>query len=50
VTRYNSIDQIEAMLKELNNVRVAHQGPDDVIDLTALEDVRSSASSSGSDI
>ena len=38
VTRYNSLDQIEAMLTTLDEVRLAHEGPDAVIDLTALED------------
>ena len=38
VTRYNSLDQIEAMLTTLNDVRLAHEGPDAVIDLTAFED------------
>jgi 7-keto-8-aminopelargonate synthetase-like enzyme len=39
VTRYNSISQIEEMLSNLNEVRLAHEGPDAVIDLTAFEDV-----------
>lgn len=38
ITRYNSLDQIEAMLKTVNEVRLAHEGPDAVIDLTAFED------------
>jgi len=38
VTRYNSLDQIEEMLTTLNDVRLAHEGPDAVIDLTAFED------------
>lgn len=38
VTRYNSISQIEEMLSNLNEVRLAHEGPDAVIDLTAFED------------
>lgn len=38
VTRYNGFDQIERMLRTLDEVRVAHEGPDAVIDLTALED------------
>lgn len=38
VTRYNSLSQIEVMLTTLNEVRLAHEGPDAVIDLTALED------------
>ena len=45
VTRYNDLDQIEAMLTDLHQVRLAHEGPGEVIDLTALEDeepVRSS--------
>lgn len=37
ITRYNSLSQIEAMLSTLNEVRLAHEGPDAVIDLTALE-------------
>jgi 7-keto-8-aminopelargonate synthetase-like enzyme len=40
VTRYNSLEQIDAMLKTLNDVRLAHEGPDVVIDLTAFEDDR----------
>ncbi len=38
VTRYNSPDQIMGMLDTLNEVRLAHEGPDTVIDLTAFED------------
>jgi 7-keto-8-aminopelargonate synthetase-like enzyme len=38
VTRYNTLEQIEAMLVTLNEVRLAHEGPDAVIDLTAFED------------
>jgi hypothetical protein len=38
ITRYNSLDQIEAMLTTVNEVRLAHEGPDAVIDLTAFED------------
>lgn len=37
VTRYNSFEQIEEMLTTLNEVRIAHEGPDAVIDLTAFE-------------
>lgn len=36
VTRYNSISQIEEMLTTLNEVRLDHEGPDAVIDLTAF--------------
>jgi hypothetical protein len=32
------LDQIEEMLTTLNDVRLAHEGPDAVIDLTAFED------------
>lgn len=38
VTRYNGLDQIEAMLKSLNEVRLAHEGSDTMIDLTPLEE------------
>ncbi|HUG07663.1 MAG TPA: aminotransferase class I/II-fold pyridoxal phosphate-dependent enzyme [Acidimicrobiia bacterium] len=38
VTRYNGIDQIEEMLTTLNDVRLAHEDGENVIDLTALED------------
>lgn len=38
VTRYNSFSQIESMLDSLNSARLRHEGDDDVIDLTALED------------
>jgi 7-keto-8-aminopelargonate synthetase-like enzyme len=38
VTRYNSLNQIEEMLLTLNEVWLAHEGGDKVIDLTALED------------
>jgi 7-keto-8-aminopelargonate synthetase-like enzyme len=37
VTRYNTMTQIEAMLTCLNEVRLDHTGPDEVIDLTRLE-------------
>lgn len=37
VTRYLSLAQIEEMLSELNEVRLDHEGPDAVIDLTAFE-------------
>ncbi len=37
VTRYNSPDQIEEMLSTLNEVRLAHEDGERVIDLTALE-------------
>ncbi|MFP3883324.1 MAG: aminotransferase class I/II-fold pyridoxal phosphate-dependent enzyme [Actinomycetota bacterium] len=37
VTRYNSLSQIEQMLTALNEVRLAHEGPDAVVDLTAFE-------------
>jgi 7-keto-8-aminopelargonate synthetase-like enzyme len=43
VTRYNTLEQIEAMLTTLNEVRLAHEGPDAVIDLTAFEDEQASA-------
>lgn len=42
VTRYNSPGQIVEMLDVLNEVRLAHEGPDTVIDLTALEEEMSS--------
>ena len=38
VTRYNDIPQIEAMLTNLNEVRLAHEGPDAVVDLSVFED------------
>ncbi|HSM44312.1 MAG TPA: aminotransferase class I/II-fold pyridoxal phosphate-dependent enzyme [Acidimicrobiia bacterium] len=38
VTRYNSLAQIEAMLATLNEVRLAHEDGENVIDLAALED------------
>jgi 7-keto-8-aminopelargonate synthetase-like enzyme len=38
VTRYNGFDQLDEMLTTLNDVRLAHEGPDVVIDLTAFED------------
>lgn len=38
VTRYNSPQQIIEMLDTLKEVRLAHEGSDTVIDLTALED------------
>jgi 7-keto-8-aminopelargonate synthetase-like enzyme len=38
VTRYNTHQQIVDMLDTLLEVRRAHEGPDTVIDLTALED------------
>lgn len=38
VTRYLSESQIEAMLKRLQEVRLDHLGPGEVVDLTALED------------
>ncbi|HEU4895402.1 MAG TPA: aminotransferase class I/II-fold pyridoxal phosphate-dependent enzyme [Acidimicrobiia bacterium] len=38
VTRYNTPEQIVDMLDTLLEVRRAHEGPDPVIDLTALED------------
>jgi 7-keto-8-aminopelargonate synthetase-like enzyme len=37
VTRYNGLDQIEEMLTVLNEVRLAHEAGENVIDLTALE-------------
>lgn len=37
VTRYNGHAQIEDMLTQLNQVRIDHDGVDEVIDLTALE-------------
>lgn len=37
VTRYNSLDHIEEMLTALNEVRIVHEGPDAVVDLTAFE-------------
>lgn len=37
VTRYNSLGQIEDMLNQLNQIRIDHEGGDEVIDLTALE-------------
>ncbi|HUG32897.1 MAG TPA: aminotransferase class I/II-fold pyridoxal phosphate-dependent enzyme [Acidimicrobiia bacterium] len=37
VTRYNSPDQIEEMLSTLNEVRLAHEDGERLIDLTALE-------------
>ncbi|HEX6300446.1 MAG TPA: aminotransferase class I/II-fold pyridoxal phosphate-dependent enzyme [Acidimicrobiia bacterium] len=46
VTRYNSLSQIEAMLTTLNEVRLAHEGPDAVIDLTAFEDEAAPSESS----
>jgi 7-keto-8-aminopelargonate synthetase-like enzyme len=46
VTRYNSLSQIEAMLTTLNEVRLAHEGPDAVIDLTAFEDEQAPSESS----
>lgn len=45
VTRYNSLQQIEEMLTALNEVRLAHEGPDAVIDLTAFEGEDSQTSS-----
>jgi 7-keto-8-aminopelargonate synthetase-like enzyme len=38
VTRYNTREQIIDMLDTLLEVRRAHEGPDTVIDLTAIED------------
>lgn len=38
VTRYNPASQIEEMLSQLNEVRLEHEGPDAVVDLTAFED------------
>lgn len=38
VTRYNSLEQIEAMMTTLNEVRLAHEDGENVIDLTVLED------------
>ena len=38
VTRYNTPAQIEEMLGTLAEVRREHEGPDGVVDLTALED------------
>lgn len=40
VTRYNGRDQIVEMLDTLKEVRIAHEGPDTVIDLTVFEDDR----------
>ena len=37
VTRYNSPEQIRAMLDTLNQVRIDHDGPDAIVDLTAFE-------------
>lgn len=37
VTRYNSLAQIEEMLTTLDEVRLAHEDGENVIDLTALE-------------
>lgn len=48
VTRYNSVDQIEEMLTVLNEVRLEHQGPDAVVDLTAFEGNVARASASRS--
>lgn len=44
VTRYLSEEQIEEMLVGLNEVRLAHAGPGNVVDLTPLEDLNSPAS------
>lgn len=38
VTRYLSLAEIEAMLTKLNEIRVQYAGPDEVIDITKLED------------
>ena len=38
VTRYNDLAQIEAMLTNLHDVRLEHEGSDATIDLTAFED------------
>jgi 7-keto-8-aminopelargonate synthetase-like enzyme len=38
VTRYNSLDQIEAMLDSVHEAWSRHKDDDDVVDLTALED------------
>jgi 7-keto-8-aminopelargonate synthetase-like enzyme len=45
VTRDLSENQIEEMLVRLNEVRLAHAGPGDVVDLTPLEDLNSPAPS-----
>jgi 7-keto-8-aminopelargonate synthetase-like enzyme len=37
VTRYHSLTQIEEMLLALNQVRLDHEGPDAVVDLTTFE-------------
>lgn len=37
ITRYNGIDQIEEMMTTLNEVRLAHEAGENVIDLTVLE-------------
>jgi 7-keto-8-aminopelargonate synthetase-like enzyme len=46
VTRYLSEGQIEDMLVRLNEVRLAHAGPGDVVDLTPLDREDSSTASS----
>lgn len=45
VTTYLSESQIEEMLVQLEEVRLAHSGPGDVVDLTPLEHLSSPASS-----
>lgn len=45
VTRYNSLDQIEQMLTTFNEIRLAHEGPDAVVDLTSFEGEGSERSS-----
>lgn len=45
VTRYNTLSQIEEMLTTLNEVRLDHEGPDAVIDLTAFEGETSESNS-----